>query len=88
MLDTRSGIGVPTGIIEPRGTRVVEVRSRVPVWPHTDGPRPEVSTLNLDAADQTRANHAIVAIAADGAIAVFAERGTHTLVDLTGAFPA
>lgn len=58
----------------------------VTVWPHTAANRPEVSTLNLDAPDQTRANHAIVALATDGTISVFSQSGTHAIVDLSGGF--
>ena len=111
VLDTRSGIGVPAGIIGPGQHRDFDARNRVPVdnvaaivgnvtatqsaapgfvtiWPRSDTPRPEVSTLNLDAADQTRANHAIMPITPEGQLSAYAETGTHLIVDLTGAFLA
>lgn len=111
VLDTRSGIGAPTGVIGPGQQRDVDVLGHVPaagatavvgnvtatrslapgfvtVWPHSAVPRPDVSTLNLDAPDQTRANHAIVTLAGDGTVSVFSETGTHVVIDLTGAYLA
>ena len=51
-----------------------------------DGPRPGTSTLNLDAAGDTRANAAIVPVGADGSLRVFTQSGAHLVIDLTGVF--
>lgn len=48
--------------------------------------RPFTSSLNLDAAGQTRPNHAIVPVGADGAITLYTLEGTHLIVDVFGCF--
>lgn len=55
------------------------------VW-SGDGPAPLASNLNVDRAAQTVANLAVVPLSADGHVAVFAQRSTHVVVDLLGAF--
>ena len=54
------------------------------VWP-TDQPRPMSSVLNF-VRNSTRANGALVRLAADGSFSVFASATTHVVVDVGGAF--
>ena len=54
----------------------------VTVWP--DGERPLTSTLNLERAGETIANHAIVPVAAGSNLRLFTQSGTHLLVDVNG----
>ncbi|MFN8020112.1 MAG: intradiol ring-cleavage dioxygenase [Acidimicrobiales bacterium] len=56
----------------------------VTVWP--DGTRPTASNLNLSAAGQTVANHAICATGSDGGVRLFTQNGTHLVVDVNGWF--
>ena len=49
-----------------------------------DGPRPNVSTGNADAAGQTRATFAVVP--ASSALHVYSQSGAHVIVDLVGYF--
>lgn len=51
-------------------------------------PQPTTSNLNLDAAGQTRPNHAIVPVGADGSITLFTYAPTHLVVDVFGWFSA
>jgi hypothetical protein len=46
------------------------------------------STLNIDAAGQTRANFAIVPVGADGSISIYSIAAAHVVVDLLGWFEA
>ena len=55
----------------------------------TGGQRPNASSLNADAAGQTRANQAIVPVSSDGStfgVDVFASYGGHLIVDIAGYF--
>jgi hypothetical protein len=54
-------------------------------WP-SDQSFPSVSTLNIDGADQTRPNHAVVPLSANGNFSVYLEPRGHLIVDLTGYF--
>ncbi|MFN8021654.1 MAG: matrixin family metalloprotease [Acidimicrobiales bacterium] len=51
-----------------------------------DGERPGTSTINLDAAGQTRTNFAIVPIGADGSVRLFTQGDVHLVLDVTGEF--
>ncbi len=55
------------------------------VWP-SGTTRPDTSSVNTDAAGQTRAALVIVPIGADGRVRVFSERGSDVIVDVIGAF--
>ncbi len=48
--------------------------------------RPFTSSLNLDRAGQTRPNHAVVPVGADGSISLYTLEGTHLIVDVFGCF--
>jgi hypothetical protein len=54
----------------------------VTVWP--DGPVPLASSLNLDLAEQTRANLVTVPVGADGSVRIFTSGGTHLIADVVG----
>jgi protocatechuate 3,4-dioxygenase beta subunit len=54
----------------------------VTVWPGST--RPTASSLNVTAADQTIANHVIMATSGDGGVRVFTQTGTHLVVDVYG----
>lgn len=54
-------------------------------WPGT-GAMPVVSTLNIDRVGQTRPNHAVVPLAADGTFKTYLGPRTHLIVDLVGYF--
>jgi hypothetical protein len=54
------------------------------VWPGR-APQPSTSTVNV-AANETRANGAIIAVAADGSLSVAASAPMHVVVDVVGAF--
>ncbi|MCB0998950.1 MAG: SGNH/GDSL hydrolase family protein [Acidimicrobiales bacterium] len=56
------------------------------LWPG-DEPQPPTSTVNY-ATGETRANGAIIALGADGTIAVSASAAAHVVIDVTGAFVA
>lgn len=56
----------------------------VTVW--GDGPRPDASSVNVDAAGQTRANLVLAPVGADGAVRVYTHASAHLVVDLTGVF--
>jgi uncharacterized delta-60 repeat protein len=58
----------------------------VTMWATTNGARPDVSTINLDAPDQTRANHVMTTIGGDGRLSLYAEAGAHLVLDLAGAY--
>ncbi len=53
----------------------------VTAWP-SGSPRPLAASLNVDGANQTVANLAIVPLGSDGAFSLFAQRSTHLVVDL------
>jgi YVTN family beta-propeller protein len=55
----------------------------VTAWPSGE-PRPATSNVNTEAVGQTVANTAIVVVGSDGAIALYAARATHVIVDLVG----
>jgi YVTN family beta-propeller protein len=57
----------------------------VTVWP-ADTPRPLASNLNVERADQTLANLAVVRTGNQGALEVFVQRSLHVVVDLSGVF--
>jgi hypothetical protein len=57
----------------------------VTVWP-SDLPRPLASSLNLDRAGQTIANHVVVPVSGDGRISLFSQSGTHLVADVEGYF--
>jgi len=56
----------------------------VTIYPKTTGPVPNVSNLNLDEADQTRAVHAMVKLGPGRGISLFTERGAQLLADIGG----
>ena len=58
----------------------------VTLWPMSGDVRPDVSTINLDAMDQTRANHAIIPVGNGGRLSVYSEAGIEVVLDLAGAF--
>ena len=83
----RSVAGVPAGAVAAAVTLAAADVLRpgfVTAW--GDGARPQTSSLNLDAAGQTRTNFAIVPIAADGTIHLYTHAGGALVVDLTGVF--
>ncbi len=51
-------------------------------------PRPPTSSLNLDAAGQTRAVQVTVAVGAGGKVSLFTFAGTHFVVDVSGYYVA
>lgn len=58
----------------------------VTVWP--EGAMPTASSLNVDSAGQTVANHVVADLGADGAVRLFSQTGTHLVVDVNGWFTA
>ena len=54
----------------------------VTVWP--DGTQPTASSLNVTAANQTIANHVIMATGSDGGVRLFTQPAAHLVVDVTG----
>ncbi len=57
----------------------------VTVWP-TGTPRPNVSSINVAAAAETRANSAVVRLGTDGAVDVYVDAKADVIVDLVGLF--
>jgi matrixin len=79
--------GVPNGATAVAATLVATEASApgfVTVW--GDGERPTTSALNIDAVAQTRANFAIIPLAADGTIKIYAQASTHLVMDISGVF--
>jgi hypothetical protein len=56
------------------------------VWPTGMAARPEVSTLNVDRTDQTRANQVMLGAGLGRSWAVFSESGGDIIVDVDGYF--
>ncbi len=77
--------GVAAAVVNVTATEAL-APGYVTVWP-SQVARPNTSTLNMSAAGQTIANHAIVPVGTDGKIKLFTETGTHLLVDLFGWIP-
>lgn len=82
------------GSIAPAGVAAVAVNivateatapGYVTAWP-SGIQRPTTSSLNLEYPGQTRGNHAIVPVGADGSISLFTQSGTHLVVDAFGWF--
>lgn len=55
------------------------------VWP-SGRARPTASSVNTDAAGQTRAALVTVPVGADGSVSIFTERGSHVVVDAVGSY--
>ena len=99
LLDTRSGAPLAVGATATVSAATLGAGSAVAVnltlteaaadgyltaWP-CDDERPVVSNLNARAG-QTRANQAVVPLAADGTLCVFSYGGGHVVVDAVGLF--
>ena len=54
----------------------------ITVWP--EGTQPTASSLNVTAANQTIANHVIMATGSDGGVRLFTQPASHLVVDVTG----
>jgi hypothetical protein len=78
------GSGVAAVALNVTATEVASA-GFVTAWP-SGGTRPNVSSLNLTRAFDTRANSAILPIGSGGAISYFAETGTHLIADAAGYF--
>jgi hypothetical protein len=99
LLDSRAAPGVPgrgcgaTVVLPPGAAAAVtnitmtapEAAGYLAAWPSGDG-RPDASTVNVERAGQTRPNHAIVPVGADGTISLYQSPRAHVIVDLTGWF--
>jgi hypothetical protein len=59
----------------------------VTAWP-SGSPRPVVSSLNLERADQTIPNLVVVPVGSNGRVSVFTLSGTHLIADVFGWFPS
>lgn len=59
----------------------------VTVWPSGET-LPEVSNINVDHVDQTRANQVIAKLGSDGAFKLYTSGGAHLIVDVVGYFTA
>lgn len=101
LIDTRGGAALPPGgtlsVPLPTGVPADAIAVAISIaapeasspgfltaYPGPGGP-PLASTLNVDAAGQTRATGAIVAVG-PGGLRVFSQRGGHVVVDLAGWF--
>jgi hypothetical protein len=89
-IDVAGSCGVPTSAIAAVLTfTVTETAASGFLTAHpSDEPRPEASTLNWDAAGETRANTALLALSPNGSVRAWVSAGTHLVVDVTGAFVA
>jgi hypothetical protein len=83
----RPGAVIPSGATAAVvSLAVTETSSAGFVSAWASGPFPGTSSLNMDRANQTRANLAVVPLAADGSFVVMANVSTHLIADLTGVF--
>jgi hypothetical protein len=86
-LDVRSVPGLPAAGVSAIVANLTATGSTsagfVTLWPRTAGAQPATSNLNLDAAQQTRANQVIVAVG-DGTIRLATASGAHLIMDIVG----